>query len=120
MFADADLIRAVLIKVRDLPPQGSDRELSVEGYPQDHTNNCVRVLAQSGMMKAIDASDHDELSLWPQYLTLQGAQFLSEIADDTKWQKTKDLAWSGAGTAAATAAQVAAAQLLARLFGGKQ
>lgn len=34
MFADADLIRAVLIKVRDLPPQGSDRELSVEGYPK--------------------------------------------------------------------------------------
>ena len=91
MQRDMDLVRRILMEVEGAP-HGSWIELNIEGYSADEVSYHVMLLAQAGLITAIDDNGLDEniSKGWVATgLTWSGHEFLRAARDDSRWQRAK-------------------------------
>jgi hypothetical protein len=92
MKRDMDLIREILLRIES---EGTDDKrlfLKIEGRSEDEISYHVKILAEAGLIRALDISKGVLGSMWwPISLTWSGHDFLDDARDDTTWNKTKSL-----------------------------
>ena len=92
MKRDMNLVREILIAVEAHPdPQVPMDPLSIEGFSADEISYHVQIMAEAGLLDAIDASSSDDYDWRPRRLTWQGQEFLAAVRNDTVWRKIKQL-----------------------------
>lgn len=87
MKRDMELIRAILLKTEELPPNGDGRTLEIEGYAEPEINYHARLAVEAGLMRA-DFADNADFTI-PESLTWAGHEFLDAARQDTFWNRWK-------------------------------
>jgi hypothetical protein len=118
MRLDPDLVRTVLLKTADLPFDGGFHEIEIEDCSEEALNYHVMILAQAGLLEAIDLSTMDGVCWRPKFLTYEGNEFLAAAERDTVWAKAKSMAMTGAKTASIEALKAALAVTMKTLITG--
>jgi uncharacterized protein DUF2513 len=92
MKRDMDLIRQILLRIET---EGTDDKrlfLKIEGYSEGEISYHVKLLAEAGLIRAMDMERGVLGSIWwPISLTWNGHDFLDAARDDTNWNKAKSL-----------------------------
>ena len=99
MQRDMDLARAVLLEVerRSWPEQG--KPIAIHGYSGEQVGYHVKLLAQAGLIEAIDCSSFDDKFAWyPTSLTWTGHDFLDAAREHNRWERAKTLIKDKAGS----------------------
>ena len=94
MKRDMDLARKILKIVEDDSNPNrftSLTPLEEEGYNCEQIAYHVRLLAEAGLVEAIDTSTLQGMSYEVRNLTWQGHDFLDASRDDTIWKKAKEI-----------------------------
>jgi hypothetical protein len=114
-----DLIRTLLIELESAPFEHGWVDLELEGYSPDQVSYHVRILADQGLIEAVDLSTKDKD--WPDWrpkrLTAQGHSFLDEIRSDTVWNKVKARLGSEMATSSFAIVKALARDQALKLFG---
>ena len=89
MIRNMDLARKILFELEKAPFKTGWAEIQLDGYSQDEIVYHVMLLAEAGLIRAIDVS-HGSNNIWrPVRLTWEGHEFLDAARDDTRWNKAK-------------------------------
>lgn len=92
MKRDWDLVREILVKLEELPP---DTELESDAFP-DRDRRLVayhmKMLRDRGLIDAIEISNIMSMDFMAQRMTWEGQEFLDGIRNDTTWKKVKGYA----------------------------
>ena len=99
MKLDPDLVRKVLSKAEDLP-LGEAHGIEVEGHSDDEVTYHVMLLAEAGLLDALDVSSHDGVAWLVRRPTYAGHEFLAAAQSDTVWAQAKG--WLQKATGAVT------------------
>lgn len=93
MKQNMDLARQILTKLEDDPEATGEPlpKVSIDGRSADEVSYHVMMLAEAGLLVALDGSDGDQFLWEPTRLTWQGHQFLTAARSDTLWEKAKKL-----------------------------
>jgi len=85
MKLDMELVRAVLLKVEEIPFDGASHDISVDGRSPDEIAYHVMLLHEAGLIEAIDLG-----VCWkPVRLTFSGHEFLDAARNDSIWEKAR-------------------------------
>jgi hypothetical protein len=98
MKLDPDLARQILLKVEELPFDGSFHDVEIEGHAENEVSYHVMLLDEAGLLEAGECSHLLGVSWKPQRLTYEGHQFLDAARSDTVWQKAKVRMMKATGT----------------------
>jgi len=90
---DKDLVREILLALEtdDSDPR-APKLLNISGYSYPQIAYTVRILAEGGLIEALNASSFDGFDWKPQRLTYNGHEYLETIRDAEVWRKTKEIA----------------------------
>lgn len=90
MKRDLDLCRQILLKVEsEMPAGGPGGVIDVPGYASEDINYQVKLMAQSGLLEAVDLSGNGPLEWHIVSLTWDGHEYLDATRSDTIWKKVK-------------------------------
>lgn len=97
-----DLVRKILLALEAAPPSGL--LLEIEGYQASTVGHHCHLMADGGLILAIDATTYSDLLpvAIPRSLTWQGHEFLATMKDDTIWAQAKENVLKPAGGVAFT------------------
>jgi hypothetical protein len=90
---DKDLVREVLLKLEadDSDPM-TLKDLDITEWPREQLAYTVCLLAEGGLIDAIDLSSFDGYDWRATRLTFTGHEYLETIRDSEVWRKTKEVA----------------------------
>ncbi len=93
MKLDKDLVREILLALEadDSDPR-SVKRLNIPGYSYPQVVYTVSILAEGGLIEALNASSCDGFDWLPQRLTFDGHEYIETIRDAEVWRKTKEIA----------------------------
>lgn len=91
MKRDMDLARKILFEIEKAPFQGSWVEIKFDEYSPSEVSYHVMILAEAGLIKAIDMSSMSEYVWKPARLTWQGHEFLDAARDNGRWEQAKGI-----------------------------
>ena len=97
MKRDMDLIRQVLLDIEE-SDEWKPSAIQIEGVDYEVVSYHVKLLAQSGLIEAIDYSTTDTLAWYATTLTWEGHEFLDAARDHTRWNSAKNQALAIGGT----------------------
>lgn len=119
MKRDLDLIRKILLKLEEAPFEHGWVDLEVEGYSPEQVSYHVKLLADKGLIEAIDLSTHDtDWPDWrPKWLTAHGHDFLDSIRSDTVWAGVKKRLGTVGGNAALEVVKAVAVAYIKDMLG---
>jgi len=108
MKLDMDLVRKILIALEENPHGFYNRFLAIDGYTQEQIGYHITLMAEAGLLVAIDATSMgcDSPVAMPQRLTWQGHQFLDACRDESRWEKAKDIFRQAGGVSFEVAKEV--------------
>jgi hypothetical protein len=89
MKRDLDLVREILLAVEAHPTPMKTAKLTMHGRSPDEVSYHVKLMAEAGLVQAIDLSSHSGIEWRPTSLTWEGHEFLDATRADTIWQKVK-------------------------------
>jgi hypothetical protein len=96
MQRDWEVIRKILIKIEELPPNGTLQsfQLSTEGIDKDSAAFHMWLLINAGLVDGNSADTLTSRSCIARRLTWAGCEFLDGIKKDSSWNKVKETAKS--------------------------
>ncbi len=97
MKRDMDLGRKILVFLEEKEDFSSMDRPEFDEYSKLQVCYQIKLLAESGLVKAKDLSTDDEPDWYVTSLTPQGHDFLDAARDDSTWQKAKELILSKGG-----------------------
>jgi hypothetical protein len=89
MKRDMDLIRQILLKTEEQPPNLNVVDLSFPEVDVATIGEHVHLLDEAGLVEAIDCSSRAGIDWKPMRLTWIGHEFLDASRNETVWQKAK-------------------------------
>ena len=89
MKRSMDLCRAILLHLEESDSSSAPQCISVVGVSEDEVSYHVKLLADAGLIEALDFSDLSSSQWSPICLTWEGHEFLDAARDDTIWNKAK-------------------------------
>lgn len=87
MQRDMELIREILLGIETSEPKQGLVRLKLSGRDNAEVSYHVMLLAQAGLIDAIDMSSSAGSSWIPKSLTWEGHDFLDAARNDTVWKK---------------------------------
>ncbi len=90
MKRDMELIRKILVAIEDSNQTQGYIPLQFESYTEDQISYHVKLLADRGIISAIDCSSKTSFVWRAKALTWDGHDYIEAIRDDARWQKVKD------------------------------
>lgn len=92
MQRNMDLIRTILFALEEAPESdlGGWTTLEIEGHSAIEVSEHVRLLHESGLIDAQDASTMQTYRWHPQRLTWEGHEFLEAARNDSRWKRATD------------------------------
>ena len=91
MKRDFELIKEILLQVENHKDPNKWVKLDIKNETHENVAHHVKLLAQAGLLDAIDASSSDGIDWIPKSLTWEGHDFLENARNDTVWKKTLQL-----------------------------
>ena len=93
MKLDKDLVREILLALEtdDSDPR-APKLLNIPGYTYPQIAYTVHILAEGGLVQALNASSLSGFDWRPQRLTYAGHEYVDTIRDVEVWRKTKEIA----------------------------
>jgi hypothetical protein len=91
MKRDMDLIRKILQAIETYPVPDDFIELTIEGYESENIAYHVKLLAEAGLIHAINLSSLNGFEWKPKSLTWEGHEFLDASRDNSRWERIKRL-----------------------------
>lgn len=88
---DMDLIREILLKIEDHPNEPGGIDLPIEGRSSQEISYHVKLLAQAGLIEALESSSFDGDVWEAKSLTWEGHEFLEASKDEGVWKKAKSI-----------------------------
>jgi Hypothetical protein (DUF2513) len=98
MKRDMDLMRQILFEVEKWPFTGSFDTVLIANRSDQEVSYHVYLLADAGLIEAVDASSHSGPRWYPKHLTYEGHEFLDAARQDTIWAKAKETVTKSTGT----------------------
>ena len=92
MKLDKDLVRDILLALESDEDAFGWKELSFDDHTQVEIAYHVCILAEGGILTAMDSGNLNVYDWRAQRLTYNGHEFLDTIRDDEVWKLTKDTA----------------------------
>jgi hypothetical protein len=89
MKRDLDLIRRILLAVEARQETEQPFSVSINGYSQEQICYHIRLLAEAGLLRAVDYSGNGPPNWQAQSLTWGGHDWLDATRSDTVWHKVK-------------------------------
>ncbi|MBN9438067.1 DUF2513 domain-containing protein [Bosea sp. (in: a-proteobacteria)] len=97
MRRDMELIRAILLKLEELPARPGtvhalsihDEELKVEDYNPKVVGEHLEMLLDAGLIISVDGELHNGSRILFQRISWQGHEFLATVRDKEIWEQTK-------------------------------
>jgi len=86
-----DLVRDILLNLEDAPFRSSWVELNLHKYASEEVSYHIMLLAQAGLIEAINLSSSGGMSWKAKWLTWEGHEFLEASRDQSRWEKAKSL-----------------------------
>jgi DNA-binding transcriptional ArsR family regulator len=90
MKRDMELIRKILIALEDSNRTQGVIPLKFDGYSEDQISYHVKILAEEGIITAIDYSNSSGFEWIAKGLTWDGHDYIDAIRDEGSWQKVKE------------------------------
>ena len=87
MKRDPELATRILLELEELPPTTGWHDVEVEGHSNADVWYQTKLLADAGLIEAIDLSTKDGFCWKPKTLTSAGHDFL-EKARESRWRDT--------------------------------
>jgi hypothetical protein len=121
MNRDMDLARKILLAVESDPNADGvyGVRLSIPGYSKRVISYHVRLLAEDGLIDALDCSSDDVQDWVPRRLTSRGHDFVENSRDEGIWAAAKQYVIEKLGTVSFAALQVVLAESVKRLVLGR-
>lgn len=91
MKRDMDLAREILAQVEASTETGGWVELNLPNREEPEVWNHVHLLAEAGLIEAVDLRAHDGLRWEPKRLTWSGHDFIEASRDPSRWEKAKSI-----------------------------
>jgi len=114
-----DLARAILLQVEKNPYVNAPTTPKVEGYNNDQISYHIMLLAEAGLIKAMNCSTGLGVQWAATRLTYDGHEFLEKARSESVWQKAKALALDRAGTLSLEAIKIALSEVVKVAITGK-
>jgi hypothetical protein len=88
-----DLCRRILLEVEAAPNAVGHRaiKLNIGGHDPTELSYHVQLLADAGLIEAMDLSADDDIEFHPRRLTYAGHEFIEAARRDSLWQKAKSV-----------------------------
>jgi hypothetical protein len=83
MKRDMTLAREVLLATEAHPPGRGPANIQVPGFSPEQVSYHVKIMAEAGLIEALDASASGNFDWRPTSLTWQGHEFLDAVRNDT-------------------------------------
>lgn len=115
MKRDMDLVRQLLLRIEEEGTPAVPNVPALDGYSEEVVIHHVKLLAQAGLVTAIDASSFDGPDYLQIEMTWQGHDFLASVRDPDIWRRTKEGAGKVGSWSIGTIAEVAKAVALAKM-----
>ena len=112
-----ELVREILLQTEASPYVKGVAELNIEGHSEDEVSYHVKIMAEAGLVSAIDFSTGMTFCWRPSALTWQGHEFLDAIRNDTVWSKTKEIIKDKGGAIPFAVLQQLVIKVAASFFG---
>jgi len=116
MTRDMDLIRALLMKIEELPSTGPRGGIEIEGYTKDQVIYHAQLAHDADFIEAVFLLPDD---FAVERLTYAGHEFLDAAREDKIWKKAKETVLHNAGTLTLEALKTALAMLMQQAVHGK-
>ena len=93
MERDMDLVKKMLLAIEKKQPSDlRNEDLEIEGYSHQKISYHVKMMAEAGLVEAIDFSNNTTGIDWRSIsLTWEGHVFLGTSKDEKQWKKTKQI-----------------------------
>ncbi len=108
MKRDMDLIRTLLLAIRDMPV---DRNImgGIEGYTEDQIDEHLYLMEQAGLIELAGKGTQQNYNglRRVQRLTWEGHEYYEAFRDEGRWQETKRLMGKTGGFVLEVAKQIA-------------
>ena len=111
MKRDMDLMRAILFEVEKWP-FGACQPVQIPDHSQEEIAYHVYLLANAGLIDALDVSSSDGMDWYPKHLTFAGHEFLDAGREERTWSKAKDSVLKTTGTLTLEAMKTALSLLI--------
>ncbi len=89
MKRDMDLIRKILFALVEKPHTDEHHKIEIEGFSEEDISYHVKLLAEAGLIEAVNYSKHSRSRWRPVSLTWEGHDFLEAAKNETIWNKAK-------------------------------
>jgi len=86
-----NLVRQILLKIEEHPEPMGWVELDIPGYSPEQAAYHVMILADAGLVEAVNLSSFDGFEWKPKHLTWEGHEFLEASRDEKRWRKALEL-----------------------------
>jgi hypothetical protein len=117
MKRDMELVREILLQTEASPDVKGIAELDIENHSEDEVSYHVKIMAEAGLVTAIDLSTGMTFCWRPSGLTWQGHEFLDAIRNDTVWSKAKEIVTEKGGAIPFAVLQQLVIKIAASFFG---
>jgi len=117
MKRDMELVREILLQTEASPYVKGVAELKIENHSDDEISYHVKIMAEAGLITALDFSTGMTFDWRPIGLTWQGHEFLDAIRNDTVWSKTKEIVKEKGGAIPFAILQQLVIKVAASFFG---
>ncbi len=91
MKRDMDLARQILLQIEAAPYGGRWVDLSLPSHSNEEVSYHIMLLAEAGLIEALDFSSLSGGSWRPRRLTWAGHEFLEVSRDESRWEKAKSI-----------------------------
>jgi Hypothetical protein (DUF2513) len=103
MKLNLDLVRAILLRIEEAPPNQDVGSLHLEGYDEDEVLAHIDLLAEQDLINAniVQAGSGDKriYAAYVKNLTWEGHQFLDNARNEEVWNRTKKIVKERGGSA---------------------
>jgi hypothetical protein len=91
MKRDMDLVRKIVFALEEHPSGFAPNPLKIDGYTDEQIGYHVHIMAQAGLIDALDGTTAESLSqeAFAQSLRWAGHEFAAAARSDTIWAKAK-------------------------------
>jgi hypothetical protein len=101
MRLDPDLVRAILLRIEEAPPNGYPDQVELDGYDKDPILEHLELLTEAGLIEArvmkSGAGNARIMAVHVSRLTWSGHEFIDNARNDTQWRRARSLVAEKAG-----------------------